>query len=95
MQLLSINHKAVLWITGDVNHSTGKKSSLGKEYKQSISQGQFYTLLFRAKSCDKVLLLNFESENIKDNELALGEMDRMRKESIISWEHPLMEIYVR
>ena len=37
-------------------------------------QGQFYTLLFRAKSRDKVLLLNFVSEDIKVNESALDEM---------------------
>ena len=80
------------YMKGDLNRSTGKKSSLGKEYKQPISQGQFYTLLSRAKSRDKVLLLNFESENIKVNEPALEEMDRMRKESIFSWEHPLMEM---
>ena len=39
-----------------------------------LSRGQFYTLLFHAKSCDKVLLLNFEPEDV--NESALEEMFR-------------------
>ena len=45
---------------GDLNRSTRKKSATGKNYQQSLSQGQFFTLLSRAKSHDKVLLLNFE-----------------------------------
>ena len=52
---------------GDLNQFTGKKSASGKDYQQPISQGQFYTLLSHAKSHDKVLLLNFEHENVKVN----------------------------
>ena len=55
------------YIKGDLNRFTGKKSASGKDYQQPISQGQFYTLLSRAKSHDKVLLLNFEHENVKVN----------------------------
>ena len=80
------------YMKGDLNRSTGKKSSSGKEYMQPVSQGQFYTLLSRAKSRDKVLLLNFEPERIKVNKPALEEMDRMREESVFSWEHPLMKM---
>ena len=39
-----------LKIKGDLDQTTGKKSQSGKEYKAPISQGQFYTLLSRAKS---------------------------------------------
>ena len=80
------------YMKGDLNRSTGKKSSTGKEYKQPISQGQFYTLLSRAKSSDKVLLLNFEPEHIKVNEPALEEMEQMREESLFSWQHPLTKM---
>ena len=80
------------YMQGDLNRSTGKKTATGKNYQQPISQGQFYTLLSRAKSCDKVLLLNFEPENSKVNESALDEMVRMRNESLFSWQHPIIEL---
>ena len=79
------------YMKGDLDQTTGKKSRSGKEYKAPISQGQFYTLLSRAKSRYKVQLLNFEPDHIKVNVPALEEMDRMRKESVFSWQHPLME----
>ena len=77
---------------GDLNRSSGKKTAMEKNYQQPISQGQFYTLLSRAKSRDKVLLLNFELEDIKVNESALEEMVRMKKESLFSWKHLLIEL---
>ena len=40
----------------------------------------------------KVLFLNFEPESIKADESALKEMVQMRKESIFSWQHPLIEL---
>ena len=73
----------------DLNRSTGKKTATGKSYQQLMSQGQFYTLRSSAKSCDKVLLLNFEPKNIKVNESALDEMFQMRNESLFSWHTPL------
>ena len=79
------------YMKGDINRSTGKKTKTGKEYQQPVSQGQFYTLLSRAKSRDKVLLLNFEPEHIKVNRPALEEMERMREESLFLWKHPLIE----
>ena len=83
---------SLAYMQGDLNRSTGKKTATGKNYQQPISQGQFYTLLSRAKSRDKVLLLNFEPENIKVNESALDEMVRMRNESLFSWQHPIIEL---
>ena len=77
------------YMKGDLSRSTGKKTATGKTYQQPISQGQFYTLLSRAKSRDKVLLLNFDPEQIKVNESALEGMVRMRQESVFSWGLPL------
>ena len=62
------------YMQGDLNRSTGKKTTTGKNYRQPISQGQFYALLSRAKSCDQVLLLNFQHENTRVNKSALEEM---------------------
>ena len=61
----------LIYMQDDLNRSTGKKTEARKNYQQPISQGQFYTLLFRLKSCDKVLPLKFETEDIKLNESAL------------------------
>ena len=72
------------YMQGDLNQSTGKKTATGKNYQQPTYQGQFYTLLSRAKTLDKVLLLNFEPEDIKVNNSALDEMVRMRNESLCS-----------
>ena len=80
------------YMQGDLNRSTGKKTAVGKNYQQPVSQGQFYTVLSRAKSPGKVLLLNFGSEDIKVNESALEEMARMRNESLFSWQHPLIKL---
>ena len=68
---------------GDLNRSTGKKTVTGKNYQQPISQGQFYTLLSRAKSRDQFLLLNSEPEDTMVNESALDEMVQMRERVII------------
>ena len=74
-----------------LNWSTGKRTAMGKNYQQPISQGQFYTFP-HAKSSEKVLLLNFEPKDIQLNESALKEMVRMRNESLFSWQHPLIEL---
>ena len=51
----------VAYMQCDLTRFTSK--NIGKNYQQAISQGQFYTLLSFVKSCDKVLLLNFEPED--------------------------------
>ena len=76
---------------GDLNRSTGKKTATGKDCQQPISQCQFYTLHSLVKSRDKVLLLNFEPADIKVNQSALEEVVRMRKESLFTWQHLLIE----
>ena len=74
---------------GDLTQSTIKKTATGKTYQQPIFQDQFYTFLSCAKSRDKVLLLNFDPEQIKVDESLLEEMVQMRQESVFSWQHPL------
>ena len=59
----------VAYMQGDLNQDTGKKTVTVKSYQQPIFQDQFYTLISPAKSLDKVLLLNFEPEDIKINEV--------------------------
>ena len=77
---------------GDLDRTTQNQLQSGKKYKVPICQGLLYTLLSRAKSRDKLKLLNFEPDQIKVNQPALHEMDRMRKESVFSWQNPLMEM---
>ena len=72
--VLKSQGSTLAYMHADLNRSTGKKTAMGKNYQQPLSQGQLYTLLSCAKSRDKVLLLNFEPEDIKVNESALEEM---------------------
>ena len=75
-------------MSGNLDQST--KS--GKRITQ-VHQGMFYTLLSRAKSRDKVQLLNFDAEkHIKVNTKAIQEMERMRNECLLSFVHPLKEM---
>ena len=80
------------YMKGDLNQSTDKYSRSGEEYKAPIGPGLLYTLLSRAKSRDKVKLLNFKPDHIKVNEAALEEINRMRLESKFSWQHPLIQM---
>ena len=73
------------YMIGNLNRTTSKSS----KHKVPIGQGQVYTLLSRAKSRNKIQLLNFEPEHIRVNKDALEEMNRMRKESVFDWQHPL------
>ena len=68
---------------GDLNRPTGKKTATGNNY-----QSRFYILLSSAKNRVKILLLNFEAEDVKVNKLALDEMVRMRNELLFSWKYP-------
>ena len=49
----------VAYMQSDLTRSTGKNIAMGKNYQQTLSHS--LTLIFCAKSHDKVLLLNFES----------------------------------
>ena len=80
------------YVKSDLNRFTRKKTATGKNYQQPTSQGQLHILLFHAKRCDKVLLLNFEPEEVKVNESALDELVRMRNDSLFSWQHPLIKL---
>ena len=63
-----------------------------EELSTTYISGQFYTLLSCAKNRDNVLLLNFEPEDVKLIESALEEMVCMRKESLFSWQHLLIDL---
>ena len=75
------------YMKGDLDQT----SQSGKG-KAPVNPGQFYTLLSRAKSRDKIQLLNFDVSHIKVNQAALKEIERMRKESKFSWQHPLLKM---
>ena len=52
----------------------------------------FYTLLSRGRRRDRIKLLNFEPDHIKVNSSALEEMERMRKEAVFEWTHPVSKL---
>ena len=54
--------------------------------------GSVWHLTICARSHDKVLLLNFELEYIKVNKPVLDEMVQVRKNSLFSWQCPLIEL---
>lgn len=56
-----------------------------------VNKCQFYNLLSRVKSRDKVKLLNFDPSPIRCNEHALVEIKRMKDKSsdcLFDWQHP-------
>jgi len=65
------------------------QTSNNPKYSAPIGPGMIYTLLSRAKSRDRIHLLNFKEDQIKVNQNAVEEMKRMREESKFSWNHPL------
>ena len=76
---------ALNYLKVDLSWTTGKETASGKTCQQTISQGQSYTVLSCAKSHDKVLLLHFHLEQIKENEYALEKIVQMREESVFPW----------
>ena len=77
------------YMTGDMDDSTLSKNP---NRKNNVAPGQFYTLASRARSRDKLKILNFSEEKIKVNKLAVQEMERMRRESFLQFNHPLEEL---
>ena len=76
------------YFIGDVNQS------LGPEKKRSApcGPGLFYTMVGRGKSRKKIKLLNFKESCIVVNKEALNEMERMRRECVLSCAHPLQKL---
>ena len=72
-------------MTGDMDRT--KRSGKGT---CPITSGMFYTLLSRAKTSDKVKILNFNIDCIKVSEIVKQEMERLRNDRILSWKHPLL-----
>ena len=75
------------YMTGDMDQTTGKGNR-----KAPVSAGMFYTLLSRARSRDKLKILNFKESHIKVSQAVVQEMERMRRDCLFSWNHPLIEM---
>ena len=56
-----------------------------------IYPGQFYTLLSRARSSNTVRILNFDKTNIVVSDLVKAEMERLRRDCVFSWKHPILQ----
>ena len=71
------------YMLGDLDGTTDKGPNVCR-----IKPGQLYTLLSRAKSRDKIKLLNFDENHVLKkkfcNEKAREEMERMRSESVFT-----------
>ena len=75
------------YMTGDLDTTTQ-----GGKRPCPISKGLVYTLISRARSRDKIRILNFHPDKIKHNDKALEEMERMRKDSPFEFLHPLEKL---
>ena len=76
------------YMIGDQDRTTRNNSN----YKVPIWEGLFYTLLSRGRRRDRIKLLNFEPNHIKVNSSALEEMERMRKDAVFEWTHPVNKL---
>ena len=74
------------YMTGDMDRTTKTGSRTTPIYP-----GQFYTLLSRARSRDSVRILNFDEANIVVSELVKAEMERLRRDSVFTWKHPITQ----
>ena len=74
------------YMTGDMDRTTKTGSRTTPIYP-----GQFYTLLSRARSRDSVRIFNFDEANIVVSELVKAEMERLRRDCIFSWKHPITQ----
>ena len=53
--------------------------------------GQFYRLLLHARSCESVRIFNFDEAKIVVSELVKAEMERLRRDCVLSWKHPITQ----
>ena len=90
MQLLHIGLKEVVWLISKVTwiDPLARKLQQGRIINNLYLRANFIPYF----PMPKVLFLNFEPESIKADESALKEMVQMRKESIFSWQHALIEL---
>ena len=74
------------YMTGDMDRTTktGTRAT-------PIYPGQFYTLLSRARSRNTVRILNFDETNIVVSDLVKAEMERLRRDCVFSWRHPILQ----
>ena len=74
------------YMTGDMDRTTKTGSRTTPIYP-----GQFYTLLSRARSRESVRIFNFDESNIVVSELVKAEMERLRRDFVFSWKHPITQ----
>ena len=75
-------------MTGDLD-----QTSRNKNRKAPVSDGMLYTMLSRAKSCDRLKVLKFFENQIKMNKDAVLEMERMREKCALDCTHPLVQMH--
>ena len=82
-------HKAqgsTIDMTGDMDRTTKTGSRSIRIYP-----GQFFTLLSRARSGNAVRILNFDETNTVFSDLIKAKMERLRRDSVFTWRHPILQ----
>ena len=74
------------YMTGDMDRTTktGTRTT-------PIYPGQLCTLLSRAKSSELARIFNFDEANIVVSELVKADIERLRRDFVFSWKHPITQ----
>ena len=77
-----------------IDYMTGNLdgTSRNKNRSDPVFDGMLYTILSRAKSRDQLKVLNFFEKQIKVNNDAVVEMERMKEKCALDCTHPLVQI---
>ena len=75
-------------MTGDLD-----QTSRNKNWKAPVCDGMLYTMLSRAKSCDRHKVLHFFENQIKVNSDAVLEMERMGEKCVLDCTRPLVQMH--
>ena len=73
------------YMTGDMGRTTKTGSRTTPIYPW-----QFYTLLSRARSRES-WIFNFDESNFVVSEIFKTEMERLRRDCVFSWKHPITQ----
>lgn len=86
MQWQFINHSGLdLIMLCDLNRAT----HTGKKKTVPVVKGYFYTTQSCAKERENVKLISFRPDIILPSKPALDKMQKIRNESLFTWQHPL------
>ena len=69
-----------------------RSPSTGSNKKLGVTEGMYYTMLSRGKDRKNIKQCNFEESCIVVNKSAVIEMERLRKESLLDYPHPLKKM---